>query len=69
MTLHLSSSQLFVASFAVSHIIYQLSVYYYTVRTMQPRSRVRHPFGLSIPFFTDSPVLYFPDRRGHHRIL
>ena len=57
MTLHLSSSQLFVASFAVSHIIYQLSVYYYTVRTMQPRSRVRHPFGLSIPFLL-IPLFY-----------
>lgn len=57
MTLHLSSSQLFVASFAVSHIIWQLSVYYYTVRTMQPRSWVRHPFGFSIPFLL-IPLFY-----------
>lgn len=57
MTLHLSFSQLFVASFAVSHIIWQLSVYYYTVRTMQPRSRVRHPFGFSIPFLL-IPLFY-----------
>lgn len=57
MTLHLSSSQLFVASFAVSHIICQLSIYYYSVRTMQPRSRVRHPFGLSMPFLL-IPLFY-----------
>lgn len=57
MTLHLSSSQLFITTFAVSHIIYQLSIFYYTMKTMHPRSHIRHTFLLSLPFLL-LPLIY-----------
>ena len=50
MTMHLSSSQIFTTAFTAAHIIYQLSVYYFISGTMTPRSRVRRPFLLSLPF-------------------
>lgn len=57
MTLHLSSSQIFTATFIGSHIIYLSSVFFYISKTMTPRSHVRHSFLFSLPFML-LPIIY-----------